>query len=207
MVNIHNLLKSQETFEEVSVKYIRLENRLAEATYLMYFLTCLTCLLIGTSLAALCSGDQTKLWNPISLTPTSTNAQQNNLPYRRAGVTVKVKLRPYEILASKATSYADISLTVSNNSEKVVETEVMQINILASGSQQVLMSLTPQELDRPSKVSLQSGESRVLQHRLQSESKLYRRGQDVIAQIHYRQGSQTESVVQSEPEAVAFTIP
>lgn len=69
------------------------------------------------------------------------------------------------------------------------------------------MSSTLQGLSLPAKISLQSGESQVLKYRLKSESKLYQRGQEAIAQIHYKQDGQTEKFVQSDPEPVAFMIP
>lgn len=59
----------------------------------MYFLICLTCLTIGTSLVA-SYNKQPELRTPTSLA-LQTNSQQNNLPkFRRANVTVIVKLLP-----------------------------------------------------------------------------------------------------------------
>ncbi len=48
---------------------------------------------------------------------------------------------------------------------------------------------------------------KVLEYRLQYPSRIYRRGQDAIARIRYQQFGQSEQVVQSNPEAVAFMIP
>ncbi len=120
---------------------------------------------------------------------------------------VTVKLVPYEILVEKATSYADISLTMSNLSQNDIKIEVEQIEIVTAGSERVLMSSTHQDLKLPAKIAIQPGESRILEYRLKSESKIYQPGQYVIARISYRQNEQTEQVVQSSPEAVALMIP
>jgi hypothetical protein len=134
--------------------------------------------------------------------------QQNNLQnVRRTDVSVTVKLVPYQMSNGEATSYADVSLTISNTTGRNVELEVTHLAIVPSGSEQVLMSSTPHELKLPGKISLKPEESGVLEYRLKSEAKVYQRGQKVIAQIRYRINTQTEQVVQSSPRGVAFMIP
>jgi len=68
------------------------------------------------------------------------------------------------------------------------------------------MSATPQ-MGLPEPISLKPNESKVIEYRLQYPSRIYRRGQDAIARIRYRQFRQSEQVVQLNPEAVAFMIP
>jgi Holliday junction resolvase len=68
------------------------------------------------------------------------------------------------------------------------------------------MSSTPQDLALPPIVSLQPGENRVVEYRLKSESKVYKRGQQVMALIHYRQDAQPETTVESPAEQVAFIM-
>ena len=68
------------------------------------------------------------------------------------------------------------------------------------------MSATPQ-MGLPEPISLKPNESKVLEYCLQYPSRIYRRGQDAIARIRYRQFGQSEQVVQLNPEAVAFMIP
>ena len=137
---------------------------------------------------------------PLMANPTpnkSTDLSSFNLP-------LTVKLLPYQVFSKKALSYADILITITNTSTKTVEVEITQLLVVTSENNQVLMSSTPQELALPSKLSLESGETRVLEYRLKSESTLYQRGQEVMALIHYRQNNQPEAVVESKAEQAAF---
>ncbi|MBD2541255.1 hypothetical protein H6G60_20930 [Coleofasciculus sp. FACHB-SPT36] len=118
-----------------------------------------------------------------------------------------IKLLPYEILAGTTISYADISLGFTNPSKKNQLIEISQIEIVPAKSEEVLMSATPQELERPAKVVLKPGESKVLEYRLKCKSKIYRRGENAIARIHYQLNGQTQTVAQSDSQAVAFMIP
>lgn len=127
----------------------------------------------------------------------STDLSTFNLP-------LTVKLLPYQVFSKKALSYADILITITNTSIKTVEVEITQLLVVTSENNQVLMSSTPQELALPSKLSLESGGTRVLEYRLKSESTLYQRGQEVMALIHYRQNNQPEAVVESKAEQAAF---
>lgn len=173
----------------------------------MYFLTSLTCLTLGASLT-LSYNPQWELSNSTSVPHVRTYSQANKLQtYKRGDMSVTVKLVPYQVLNGEVTSYADVSLTISNTTERNIEVEVTRIEIVGSGSEQVLMSSTPQELKLPDRISLKPGESRVLEYRLKSKSKIYQRGHKVIAKIRYQTNSQAEQVVQSSPRGVAFMIP
>jgi hypothetical protein len=177
----------------------------------MYFVNGLACITLGTLVFS--GNPQLALGRSTSSVPVRTysqrtDSQPTHLPnIRRSGVFAQVKLLPYEILAGKATSYADISLTVSNTTGQPIEVEVKRLEIMASDSQQVLMNATPQMLQLPNKITLKSKESKVLEYRLQSQSQLYQRGQNVIAQIHYQVNGQPEQVVYSSSETVALMIP
>ncbi|MEP0854754.1 hypothetical protein [Trichocoleus sp. DQ-U1] len=133
--------------------------------------------------------------------------KQIGINSQRANMMMTIKLLPYEILAGAAISYADISLAFTNTSKKNQLIEISQIEIVPGSSGQVLMSATPQELERPAKVVLKPGESKVLEYRLKCKSKIYRRGENAIARIHYQLNGQTQTVAQSESQAVAFMIP
>ncbi|MEW5857026.1 MAG: hypothetical protein AB1861_06545 [Cyanobacteriota bacterium] len=133
--------------------------------------------------------------------------RQIGINSQRANMTMTIKLLPYEISAGTAISYADISLTFTNPSKKNQVIEISQIEIVPVNSEEVLMSATPQELERPAKVVLKPGESKVLEYRLKCKSKIYRRGENAIARIHYQLNGQTQTVAQSDSQAVAFMIP
>ncbi|MBD2048353.1 hypothetical protein H6F78_22610 [Coleofasciculus sp. FACHB-64] len=133
--------------------------------------------------------------------------RQIGINSQRANMTMTIQLLPYEILAGTAISYADISLVFTNLSKKNQVIEISQIEIVPVNSEQVLMSATPQELERPAKVLLKPGESKVLEYRLKCKSKIYRRGENAIAHIHYQLNGRTQTVAQSESQAVAFMIP
>ncbi len=126
---------------------------------------------------------------------------------QRANMTMTIKLLPYEILARTAISYADISLSFTNPSKKNQLIEISKIEIVPAKSEEVLMNATPQELERPAKVVLKPGESKVLEYRLKCKSKIYRRGENAIARIHYQLNGQSQTVAQSKSQAVAFMIP
>jgi hypothetical protein len=163
---------------------------------------------LGTSFVIACD-QQPKLngFNPL-LSSRQTRSYSKDMPdSNRANVSITVSLLPYEILDRQVTSYADISITLSNSSEKEIEIEVTRLKIVTAGSGQVLMSSTPEELRLPTKTSLKPRETRTLEYRLHSESKLYQKDQDVLARIRYRQTGQSEQVIQSNPEGVAFMIP
>ena len=173
----------------------------------MYFLIYPIYLTLGTSPMISCTQAPEPI-NSTSETPAIVTSQGENIPNpMSANLSMKVELLPYEILDRQATSHADISLTLSNTSQKNIEVEVKKIDIVTAGTAQVLMSSTPQELGLPTKIALDSGEKRIVEYRLQSLSKLYQQGQDVIAQILYRGDDRAEHLVKSTPEAVAFTIP
>ena len=174
----------------------------------MDFLTCLTCMALGTSFVIACD-QQPKLngFNPLVFSR-QTHSYSKDMPdSNKANVSIRVNLLPYEILDPQATSYADISLTLSNSSEKEIEIEVTSLEIMAAGSRRVLMSSTPEELRLPTKTSLKPRETQILEYRLHSKSKLYQKEQDVLARIRYRKTGQSEQVIQSNPEGVAFMIP
>jgi hypothetical protein len=135
------------------------------------------------------------------------NTKQIGSYSQRANMKMTIKLLPYEILAGTAISYADISLGFSNSSKKNQAIEISQIEIVPQNSEQVLMSATPQELERPAKVVLKPGESKVLEYRLKCKSKIYQRGENAIARIHYLLNGQTQTVAHSDSQAVAFMIP
>src|ERR687885_2880784 len=113
----------------------------------MYFLTALTCLTLGTAVMISCNL-QLKPNSFTSIAPVrtyfqKTDSQPNNLQNsRRTDVSVTVKLVPYQMSNGEATSYADVSLTISNTTGRNVELEVTRLEIVASGSEQVLMSST-----------------------------------------------------------------
>ncbi len=173
----------------------------------MYFLSCLTCLTIATHFIVSGANIPPPSCSTYG-TPVKINLQPNNLQNsRRINVPVTVKLLPYEIAAGATTSYADISLTISNKTEQNIEFEVIRLKIVVNVTELVLMSSTPQKLQRPHQLLLKPGESKVLDYRLRSKSKIYKREQKVIAQIHYQIKGQHEDVVQSNPQAVAFMIP
>lgn len=95
----------------------------------MYLLTCLTCLSLVTSCVT--SFDNQMNLNSFTFpAPVMTSSQQknNSSNLKKANVATTVKLLPYEILAGTATSYADISFTISNTTEKDTELEVTKIN-------------------------------------------------------------------------------
>lgn len=165
----------------------------------MYFLT------LGMSFVILCvqpssDGCSTSTIEAIA------NTQPNKLLSYRTDMLVTVKLLPYEILAGKATSYADISVTVANQSENEMEVKVSHIEVVATDSQQVLLSSSPEKLGLPATISLKPKENKALEYRLQSESRVYQRGHDVFARIIYCQNGH-EQLSQSNSEAVAFMIP
>ena len=165
----------------------------------MYFLT------LGMSFVILCvqpssDGCSTSAIEAIA------NTQLSKLLSYRTDMQITVKLLPYEILAGKARSYADISLTVANMSENETEVKVSHIEVVASDSKQVLLSSSPEKLGLPTTISLKPKENKALDYRLQSESRVYQRGQDVFARIVYCQNGH-EQLSQSNSEAVAFMIP
>ncbi|MFE1748442.1 hypothetical protein [Coleofasciculus sp. H7-2] len=194
----------------------------------MDFITCVTCITLGTHpqlLPEIAKSDivdwveVTKPKNPFELgfaiaqTNLLSSPQQSlnrgkqiGINSQRANMTMTIKLLPYEILAGTAISYADISLAFTNTSKKNQLIEISQIEIVPANSEQVLMSATPQELERPAKVVL-PGESQVLEYRLKCKSKIYRRGEKAIARIHYQLNGQPQTVAQSDSQAVAFMIP
>ncbi len=178
----------------------------------MDFLTGLTCLTLGTGLMISSSPQLEPIHStfvaPVRTYAQRTNSQPNYLQsLRKTDVPATVKLLPYEIVAGKTTSYADISLTISNKTRQNIEVAVTSIEVVSSSSDSVLMSSTPQELKLPVKISLKPRENQVLEYRLKSESKLYQRGQKVMAQIRYQTNNSTEKIAQSGSEAVAFMIP
>lgn len=205
----------------------------------MDFLTCVTCIMLGTPTKPLLDRvgweaarkaeflplsdvvfEGTKPKNPFNLGFTIAQTNLRDSPQQslsrkrqigsnsqRANMTMTIKLLPYEILAGTAISYADISLTFTNPSKKNQVIEISQIEIVPANSEQVLMSATPQELERPAKVVLKPGESKVLEYRLKCKSKIYRRGENAIARIHYQLNGQTQTVAHSDSQAVAFMIP
>jgi hypothetical protein len=174
----------------------------------MDFLTCLTCIALGTSFMIACEQQLELSRFKVGVPSSQINSQSKGaLDSKKANVSITVNLLPYEILDRQATSYGDISLTLSNSSEKEIEVEVIRLEIVAASAGRVLMSSTPQVLNLPAKISLRSGETRTVEYRLQSASKLYQKGQDAFARIRYRHTDQSERVIQSNPEAVAFMIP
>ena len=141
------------------------------------------------------------------LAPIMANAQSNNSSdLSSLNLPLTVKLLPYQVFDKKALSYADILLNITNTSTETVEIEITQLLVVTSGNNQVLMSSTPQDLALPPIVSLQPGENRVVEYRLKSESKVYKRGQQVMALIQYRQDAQPETTVESPAEQVAFIM-
>ncbi|MBD1897031.1 hypothetical protein [Coleofasciculus sp. FACHB-129] len=205
----------------------------------MDFLTCVTCIMLGTHTKLLSDivgweaarnveflplsnvvieGTKPKNYFELGFAIAQTNLRsplQQSLSRerqigsnsQRANMTMTIKLLPYEILARTAISYADISLSFTNPSKKNQLIEISKIEIVPAKSEEVLMSATPQELERPAKVVLKPGESKVLEYRLKCKSKIYRRGENAIAHIHYQLNGQTQTVAQSESQAVAFMIP
>lgn len=145
--------------------------------------------------------------------PATTNDQGSNsqlsqfFNVRRADVSVTVKLRAYEFLGGKVVSFGDVSLTLTNPTQKNVEFELIQTEIVASDSDKVLMSASRQELKLPNTISLKPGESRVLQYRVKSGDRIYQKGQRVIAKVRYHINGQTAQTVQSNVQAVASLIP
>jgi hypothetical protein len=171
-------------------------------------LTFFTCIALGTSFVIACN--QLSKFNSFNSVASNspTNFQLKDSPNSNTpDVSLRVNLLPYELLDRQANSYADISLILSNYSEREIKIEVIHLEIVGASSRRVLMSRTPQELQVSSKTSLKPGETRTLEYRLHSASKVYQEGQDVFARIRYRQSEQPERVVQSNPEAVAFMIP
>lgn len=141
------------------------------------------------------------------LAPIMANAQSNNSSdLSSLNLPLTVKLLPYQVFDKKALSCADILLTITNTSTETVEIEISKLLVVTSDNNQVLMSSTPQDLALPPIVSLQPGENRVVEYRLKSESKVYKRGQQVMALIHYRQDAQAETTVESPAEQVAFIM-
>jgi hypothetical protein len=134
------------------------------------------------------------------------NVKQNESSYRdSAEIPVKVKLLPYQVLAARSRSYADILVTITNTSEKPREIEISQIAVLLTDSQQIIMNSTSQELGITNRIIfMPPGENRVLEYRLMSEGQLYRIGQEVMALIYYKQDGEPERVIQSNSEGVIF---
>jgi hypothetical protein len=146
--------------------------------------------------------------NQTTFVSATKNVPQDKLyNSRKTNMLMTVKLLPYEILAGKATSYADVSLTLSNPCQQDKEISINNIEILTANLEQILMTSTPESLKVGKKIFLKSGESILLEYRLQSQSQIYQRGQEVIAQISYQLNSETEKILLSQPEAPAFMIP
>ena len=145
--------------------------------------------------------------------PVTTNSQGSNSQLnqfynvRRADVSVTVKLRAYEFLGGKVVSFADVSLTLSNSTQKNVEFELIRTEIAASDSNKVLMSATRQELKPPNTISLKPGESRVLEYRVKSGERVYHKNQQVIAKVRYHLNGKPMQTAQSTVQTVASLIP
>lgn len=170
----------------------------------------LSCLTLG--ILVFSSTPQLVLSRSLAVAPATTfsqriNSQPDKLPnVRRADVSVTVKLRAYEFLGGKVVSFADVSLTLSNPTQKNVEFELIRTEIVASDSDKVLMSASRQELKLPHTISLKPGESRVLEYRVKSGDRVYQKGQRVIAKVRYDINGQPTQTAQSNIQSVASLI-
>lgn len=172
--------------------------------HLAYF----TRIVLGTGLLTLCNWLPNYCYATSQVVAKPTSSLDRLLDKQKVNPVTIIKLLPFEILAGKATSYADLSVKLNNSWEEVIKVEITRIEIVTVKSEEVLLSSRSQELELPTKISLQPGENRILHYRLKSEQKIYQKGQKVYARIYYRQDEQLlERAISSQPQAVAFTIP
>jgi hypothetical protein len=164
----------------------------------MKLLRFLVFLFIGTSLMTLSNigSDETSA-NPLN-PATASQVQKDNLPNSGSNALIKVELVPYKVSAENMRNYADISLTLSNFSRTSIEIEITQVAVLASGSNQVLLVATPEELNVSSRVSLQAGNNKVLKYRLRSGQERYKGISKVVAVVSYRQNGDSEKAAVSD---------
>lgn len=140
-----------------------------------------------------------------SVIATSKNSKISHT--RLNNMTIRASLLPYEILAEEATSYADLTLALSNTLPKSIDISINRIEVLNLESQQVLIDSTFQDFELPVSFKLKTKETKILEYRLQRKSQVYQRHQDVFAKIYYQENGKTEQFTKSNIEAVAFMIP
>ena len=169
----------------------------------MYLPPYLACLTMGISLMTSCNMASEPTNFASQLPPTMISTPGDNLPNLSGfNIPITVQLIPYEVAGEKVIDYADISLAISNTSRRETTVEIIQIAVLAAGSNQVLLVAMPQELGLPSKVSMNPGETQNLEYHLRSEVRRYESGQRVIAAIRYRQSGKPENLALSNSEQV-----
>ena len=160
---------------------------------------------MGTSLLALCSWLSDYCQTFYNIKATARSPLIELLREKINPVTV-VKLVPMEILAGTATSYADLTIELDNSQPETIALEITRIEIVAV-TQEVLLT-SRSLIDLSTEITLKPGKTETLQYRLQSEDKVYKKGQKVYARVYYRQDEQQLArAIVSQPQAAAFMIP
>lgn len=143
-----------------------------------------------------------RIKNPMIVVSEINNKSNKQL----RNMTLTTSLLPYEILAGQATSYADLTLTISNSSLQKIEIIIKRIEIVNVESNKVLMDSVNQNFDLPEEILLKSQEIQTLDYRLISQGNVYQQDQKVLAKVYYHD-SVLDTFTVSNPETVAFMIP